>query len=699
MLLSYNWLKSYFAKPLPKPEKLAELLTFHTVEIESVEKAGKDFVLSADTLPNRAHDLNSHIGMANEIAVLTNQRITKHSFDIAQDKESRIKEDKSKKTATMLSVRIEDPKGCPRYIGRYIENVAIKPSPKWLRERLESCGMRAINNVVDATNYVMLEYGQPLHAFDASLVTANSKTGKKEIIVRKAKKGETFTTLDDQQFALEGSELLIADPQKSLALAGIKGGKQPGISSETKNLILEAANFDPALIRRTSRKLNLITDSSKQFAGGLHPALAEKAMARLVSLICELAGGKVCSGAIDIYPRKADWPEMRIAFDPIACNALLGTALKETEIKKTLFALGCKLVVKSGKWLIIPPVERLDLATPEDLYEEVGRIHGWENVKPEPPHGAIVPSFEEPVFKLADFARKTLAGIGYSEHVGYSLVKDDVAELFKKSGFGLLEIANPLVLDTRYLRPVLLSSLLASISANAKRFETVRVFEIGKTFFPKNDGSMERWSLGISVYLKKEAFHHEAWLELKGVVDALLKAAGIEEAAFTELGEARKEMSHPLYDVATMTEIISNDEPIGNIAMVSKKVLDISEIDGVTAYAYISLDALLSQSLGEREFADIPKFPPIDRDIAVLVPKGTKVEQVENIIQREGGELLWDADIFDIYEGAGVGEGLESLAFRLTFQSIDRTLRDEEVNKLMEKIVAALKIEGWGIRE
>ena len=713
MKLSYNWLKELVPIKL-SPQKLAELLTFHVAEVESIEAVNfstssknKDRVLHMDVLPNRAHDLNSHIGVAKEIAALTDQRPTTY------DQRLKVTEGK-KKTSEVLSVRIEDADGCPRYIGRYIEGVKITPSPKWLKERLEVLGMRSINNVVDAANYAMLEYGQPLHVFDSDAIAnmefqipnskspnkrgENIKSTRKEIIVRMAKKGEKFTTLDDQTFVLDGSELLIADAEKALALAGIKGGKKAGVGAKTKNLILEAANFEPALIRRTSKKLGLATDASKLFSGGLHPVLAQRAMERLAALIQELAGGVVYGGAVDAYPKR--WPQMRVLFNPLDCNALLGTSLKEAEMKKMLLSLGCVIKKKEKKqfvirnsqlsnWLIEIPAERLDLTTPEDLYEEIGRVCGWEQIQAAPPHAPLAAGKEEPIYRLAELARTVLTGMGYSEHIGYSFVAERIGKLLKKSGVHFPEVENPLNTDTKYLRPMLLPSLLDAVAKNEKRRDSIRLFEIGKTFF----NAKEQWSLAFAVYLKKGNKKHDAWYEIKGVVDGFLGACGLDKAVFREGGD------YLLYEPSTYAAILADDTSVGCVAVIARNAKELYGIEGTIAHGFMDLDALLTLEQREREFAEIPKFPSSTRDIAVLVQKGTKVETVQNVIEREGGELLFDVDLFDTYEGEGVGDDQESLAFHLIFQSAERTLRDAEVNILMEKIVQGLKAEGWEIRE
>ncbi|MDP3963826.1 MAG: phenylalanine--tRNA ligase subunit beta [bacterium] len=703
MKLSYNWLKEYVPK-LPKPEKLAELLTFHVVEVESIEKIGNDWVLSMDVLPNRAHDLNSHLGVAKEIAALTGEKLKVQS--------EKLTEDKKKKTTDMLSVRIEDAEGCPRYIGRYIEGVKVAPSPKWMQERLVACGMRPINNVVDATNYVMLEMGQPLHAFDAGAISNTSpspsskRSGgelKKEIIVRKAKKGEKFITLDDQKFDLDGSELLIADSQKALAIAGIKGGKHAGVTTKTKNLILEAANFDQTRIRRTSQPLGLLTDASKRFSGGLHPVVAERAMERLTALIGKLAGGTVYGGAIDAYPKK--WPVMRVLFDPAACNAILGTNLKETEMKKSLESLGCRIEkAKPSRlnhpvtFLVTPPAERFDLSESQDLYEEVGRMFGWENISAKSPHVALTIGKEAPMFRLNDLARKILSGMGYSEHVGYALMGEQVGKIFKKAGFHLLELANPLTEDAKYLRPAILPSLLEGIAKGAKHRSSVRLFEIGKHFFG-GEASQEHWGLGIMLYIKKESRRHEAWFELKGLLDTFFAAHGLADARLVEMSQDRKEALRPLMEAEGLAEIQINGNSIGSIGAVGRQLKDLYDIEGAVVRAHISMDALRLAEDREREFAEIPRFPSVIRDVAVIIPVGTKLEAVQSVIEREGSELLWDVDVFDIYEGAEIGENNESMAFHLVFQSPERTLTDKEVSGIMDKIIEALKKEGWEIRE
>ncbi|MDP1538945.1 MAG: phenylalanine--tRNA ligase subunit beta, partial [bacterium] len=370
MIFSYNWLQSFCRQKLPKPEKLAEILTMHFAEVEEIKKESQDFTLNIDVRPNRAGDCFSHLGIGRECGALL-------KFEV-RNPQSEIKEDKSLKAKDFVSIEVNDKIACPRYTARVINDVKVGSSPKWLKDRLKVCGLRPINNIVDIANYVMLETGQPLHAFDGGKIEG------KVIIVRFAKKREKIVTLDEEKYDLDENVLVIADAKNPIAIAGIKGGKLPEIDLKTKMVILESANFNPQTIRKGSKNLNLKTDASLRFEHGIDPNLTESAANRAAFLIQKLTKGKVAQGLVDVYPKKLLSKIIRLDLNYV--ESLLGVKIPEKEIRNILESLGFKISAfakasADKKNLIVTvPTFRLDVSIPEDLIEEIGRIHGYDKI-------------------------------------------------------------------------------------------------------------------------------------------------------------------------------------------------------------------------------------------------------------------------------------------------------------------------------
>ena len=365
MIFSYNWIKNYIKKKTPPPKKLAELLTKHFAEVEEIKKLGGDFTLDIDVRPNRASDCFSHLGIARECCVLLNSELKIPNF--------KPNEDKNLKAKDFVSVEVKDRDACPRYTARVISGVRVASSPKWIQERLGVCGLRPINNIVDTVNYVMLETGQPLHAFDGE------KLEGKKIIVRFARNRERILTLDEQKFELGPDILVIADDKKPIAVAGIKGGKIPEIDKKTNTIVLESANFTSPVIRKGSRRLNLKTDASLRFEHGISPDLTEFAADRAAYLIQKIAGGKIAKGLIDFYPKKIPPKIIRLESDYV--KELLGIDISKKEISNILKRLDFKTKeIKKNTFQVSIPVRRLDIALPEDLIEEIGRIVGYGKI-------------------------------------------------------------------------------------------------------------------------------------------------------------------------------------------------------------------------------------------------------------------------------------------------------------------------------
>jgi phenylalanyl-tRNA synthetase beta chain len=685
MKISYNWLQSFFDKKLPARALLAEVLTLHSFEVESVEKNGKDYILECAILPNRAHDLLAHRGIAREVAALTGLKI-KESEKILNF-ESKILNSGGK---APFMVQVLEKKLCRRYIGLAISGVKVGPSPKWLTERLESVGQKSINNIVDATNFVMLELGQPLHAFDAE------KLADKKIVVRKAQDGENIITLDGVAVALNKDDLVIADGSEPLAIAGIKGGKKAEIDSGTKNIILESANFDAVNIRRTSRRVNIATDSSARFVAGLHPDLAQEAMTKVATLILEIAGGKVVGSAVDIYSGKLKAP--KIILNPEKVSSILGVKIPEKEIKKILVSVGCSVRGGGEKLLVTPPVLRLDLELTEDLIEEVGRIYGYDRIVAKPPLVPAAWTAHNETVMARDTIKDLLKGMGFMEVYNYSFIGEKEAEFMGMNNLpAVARLANPTRPELSVLRPTLIPGFAANLQSNMKHAEELYHFEIGNVFF----GDKEKESFGLGI-LSEHMKGKEAFYRLKGFMSSILDHLGVsdywfdEVLASDELARGAVAYLHP-FQVA---QVKIGDENIGVIGSLHPEFMKMEKLRGGAAVAEMDFAKLVALSAGERGYQAISKYPSITRDIAIIIPQETRMTAVADVIENIGGELLFDANLFDVYDGAELGENKSSLAFHLIFQSAERTLKDSEIDAIMERIISALEDQtDWEVRK
>jgi len=627
---------------------LVEKLNFHS--FEAVDLGGD--ILEIAISPNRYSDASSHLGIAREVATIFNLKLN--------DPTSKLFKPDSKENG-VFNVNIKDRKLCSRYMATYATNVKVGPSPKWLRDALESCGLRSINNVVDIMNYVMLEIGQPLHAFDADKISGG-------IIVRTAKKGESLETIDGnprtqraEQSSYDGNKLnlppeilVIADMNGPLAIAGIKGGKPSEVTGKTRHILVEAANFDGGNIYRSSRILGLATDASARFSHQLSPELVSLAIWRTLQLLKELAGAKLYS-PIDVYPKKQSKKVIKWNLKEI--NNLVGSDFSEKDALKTLQYLGFR---KSGSSLEIPPLRR-DIENIEDIAEEVARFRGYNNLVPVPPRVALASAEQEDQITLKDRMRTFLVSVGISEVYNYSFLSSK-----EISGQGV-ELRNPISSQSQFLRDSLKPHLIRNLEDNSRYFNEVRVFELGKVFNIQNGVQNEKLMLGIAILSK------ESHLELKGLVDSLLGGIGVTEYIAAEKNGNRLEFT-------------VDGKLVGYLALASQpRGASVVELD---------LGELLKVTAEEREYKPLPKFPSITRDLSIFVPEDVRVGLILETIQRVSTKLVDDVDLIDFYEptsqlqtkrdrSADSGKRRKSLTFRIVFRAEDRTLTDAEADREM----------------
>ncbi|MEX0877627.1 MAG: phenylalanine--tRNA ligase subunit beta [Candidatus Spechtbacterales bacterium] len=677
MKFSYNFIQQYVDKKLPAPNKLAELLTMHAYEVEGVEKKGADHILDIDILPNRAHDSASHIGIAREAALLSGGALKLKKYPALKT---------SKNKVEGLSVDVKDPGLCPRYMAVKIEGVKVRPSPKWLKDALENIGINSINNIVDAGNYAMLATGQPLHVFDYDKLEGH------KIVVRKAGKGESVTTLDNAKYDLEESILVIADEKDPLAIAGVKGGKKAEVDKNTQNIVIESANFTPVNIRNTTRKLALHTDASWRFEHEVPLAFAKEGLQFVVELILDIAGGNADKTAIDTLEKEIT--HSKIKTDINRASSLLGVEVKISDAKKILKGLGFDVRQEKEFLTVIPPYFRLDIEREVDVIEEIGRILGYENTEPKMPRAALYPPKRNVKNYWLRQINRHMAASGFNEVYNYVFVSENIFKLWGFQKSEVWELQNPSNDEFKYMRPSIAPLALKTARENIKFYDKVKFFETGEVFYRYTGKEEARLSLSIA----SRQDNREYFYELKGEVEDLFHSIGISDIWLDPVLDKNEETALSYLHSNRRALVKSGDSILGYIGQVHPAIAEEEGLKGVLFIADIQLSKLIELAEEEEIYNPVSSFPQVVRDVSLIVPLQTRAEEVVGIINTTGGKLLRDVDMFDYYEEDSNTES-KSMAFHLVFQAYDRTLRSEEVDKIMEKIIKEIKTrEGWEIK-
>ncbi len=582
------------------------------------------------------------------------------------------------KTEDMIKVEIQNPDLCPRYIARAVKNVKIEPSPLWLRHRLTAAGIRPINNIVDITNYVMLELGQPMHAFDIDTID------ERKIIVRNANDGEKITTLDGQERNLDSSMLVISDCNKAVAIAGVMGGENSKITEEAEAILFESANFNGSNVRITAKKVGLRTDASAKYEKGLDPNLSLDAVNRACQLVEMLGCGEVCEGMVDCYPNvREPWT---VEYSTEGINKLLGTSLSEQEMID-LFKL--VEVEADGKIAKIPTF-RPDLECQADLAEEIARFFGYDNIQTTLAVGTPTVGKKSKKQIVEDKVIDTMISLGLSEAKCFSF---ESPKVFDKLNIPTdsdlrktVKISNPLGEDFSIMKTVSLNGILNSISTNYnRRNEYANIFELGKTYIPKSlpltKLPEEKNYLTIAMYGNNIDFYG-----IKGVSEELFNVLGVSEK-ISYLPKSDIPFMHP----GRLAEIKLDDIVIGYVGELHPIVADNYSIGAKTYIAEIDMDILVENTTFERTYKALPKYPAMTRDIALLVKDDVIVKDIEDIIKAKGGKLLESIQLFDVFKGKQIQEGYKSIAYKISFRASDRTLTDDEVNSPMKKILKELE--------
>lgn len=684
MKVSLEWLREFTPVRLPVA-KLIDRMAMGGLEVVGVEKKGTDTVLEIEITPNRP-DLLSHVGVAREIAALTGTTLKLPRPFLKTPRQ---------KTGSP-GIVIEDKKGCLRYIGRLLEGVRVGPSPSWLASRLERLGFRSINNVVDITNFILLEEGQPLHAFD------HDKIAGGKLVIRTARRGEKLPALDEVTYFLEPGDLVIADRDKPVALAGIIGGKGTEVSLGTRRVLLESASFNPARVRRTAKRLGITTESSYRFERGVSLKGVARGSERAAELLIKETGAEQ-TGVSDLGEKLS--PKRTISLSLRELEVTLGIACPKAKTKKEFIALGCRVSAGTDILRVTPPPSRLDLKEPVDLVEEAGRLLGYDRIP------ATVPVSErtavgegrsplDPKRAVETHIKELLVSQGLFEVVTYSLLSRTLLGAFGADP-SAIAIRNPVSLEQELMRPSLLPRLVEVAAFNHRRkVEGVPIFEVGTVYQKEGSRYRERKKVAILLSGKTSGSWRTQstlydYFDLKGRCEALVKAFHPSPKFIYS------SVSAPFFSGPSQTLCVdSPGQKIGILGELSPSVLSFFDVKGKMAVAEIDLEDFIRATSVSKTYTPLPKHPSIRRDVALIVGEECTSEELTRAIREAGGEWVKDVSLFDTYSDPRiVPKGSRGLAYRIEFLHPHRTLTDEEVNEKYQAVLDALTQLGAQIRK
>lgn len=643
----------------------------------AVKALGLDDVVVEYEITSNRVDCFSMIGMAREVAATFDKPFYPPVVEVkANDKD----------VNDFIKVDIQDEELCTRYCARVVENIKIGPSPKWMQSRLKAMGIRPINNLVDITNYIMEEYGQPMHAYDLSTIAKN------EIIVKRAKDGDTFTTLDGQERKLDQGVLMICDGEKEVGIAGIMGGENSMITDDVKTVLFEAACFDGTNIRLASKRIGLQTDASFKFTKGLDPNTAMEAINRACQLVEEMNCGDVVGGVVDVYPNPVA-PKV-LPFEPERYNNLLGTDISKEDMLAYFKKL--ELVYNEAENTLTIPTFRQDLGCAADLAEEVARFYGYDNIPVSLPHGEATVGKKPFNQRVEDVAREICERNGFSGGMTYSfespkvfdklLLPEDAPER------QAIVISNPLGEDFSIMRTISLNGMITSLATNYnRRNKTARLYELGNIYLPKElpltELPDEKMRLTMGMYGDGDFF------TLKGAVEEIFEKLGISgQVDFEPTSDI------PYLHPGRQAKMVKGKLDLGIIGQIHPEVGDNYAMKGEAYVAVLNMDVLTMLASFNRKYEGIAKYPASTRDLSMVMDKSLFVGQISHVIEKNAGKILESVELFDVYEGEQVGEGKKSVAFSLIFRAKDRNLESAEVDKAVEKVLEALREMGIELR-
>lgn len=663
MKYSYQWLKDLVGFQ----QGVREIADVFNRFVFDTEVSGKNLEIKIQ--PNRVGDASGHFGVAKELGFVLKKtvRFPKTSYAVS-----------AFKTSDFVELEVGEKNLCRRYTALYAKLPQLGKTPVWLKRRLMACGLRPINAVVDIMNYVMLEIGQPLHAFDFEKL-AKTGAGKAKIIVRSSKKGETITTLEDKTYNLTGKELLICDLSGPLAVAGIKGGQRAEIDQKTRAIVVEAANFDAVSIRMTSRNLGIKTDASWRFENFLDPNLTMAAMQRAANLLQEIGAVEIADNFVDFYPKKTLPQNLKLSLAEI--EKIIGFPVSPAAAEKIFrtFSANVKKISPDG-YVLTVETGRQDIVLKEDVAEEVARLVGYDKIPAIPVAELVKAPQGNYEIELKQRVQDELVKFGFDEVMNYSLVKESDLSGFGSDKDSFIKVTKSVSGDYSYLRVNTAVGLLKNISENAKRLDRFKIFEIGHVFSQGQGLPKENIELGLAIFGNGNV--ENQFLELKGCLESLFERTGFGKVVF------KKQKDNVGYEYLTFS--LGNDE-LGYLINTQKYLLDKYDIKGPVAYAKISFDLLLSKNVPARQYQAVNKLPEVKRDLSFFLDK--KIEY-SAITDKINSPLLENFELFDIFEK----NGKKSFSFHFYFRVKGRTLIDKEVDEEMKKIIAGLENLGAQIR-
>jgi phenylalanyl-tRNA synthetase beta chain len=631
-------------------------------------------VFELEITPNRP-DCLSLTGIAREVAAIYGTELRLPTVELNETADP---------VENEISVEVQDSGKCPRYIARMLKNAKVGPSPDWMKARLEACGIRSINNIVDITNYVLLETGHPLHAFDATLI----QSGK--IIVRRAAADESFTTLDGTERELTEEMLVIADSEKAVALAGVMGGANTEISEKTSTILLEAATFEPSGIRRTAKALGLFTDSSYRFQRGVSAESVDRASRRAAALMAELAGAELCTGSVDIYPHPKE--KSRVTVRRAAVCKLIGLEISSDEMKRIFRSLELEIQEDNGEeFLLEIPAFRDDLTREVDLIEEVARLHGVDQIPEKLPIAETVAGAHDDRVRAVTACRKNLVGLGAREIMNYTLVNHPLLDLFGKNNNATREeLPHPISAEQSVLRTSLIPQMVESLGRNTSRqIHEAVFFEIGRTFSKTDAGPVqtEKICLGLmgpagrgTLDRQRPVGDEEVFLWLKGLVERLLAAQNIPNVKFLPAE------NQPAFEEGRAVAIRSGKIDLGVLGLINAEARKAWRLNDPVAAAELDLDPLVANTWKRSAVRDIPLYPAVERDFAFIVDEAVQNAEILKAIRSAAPADLEQVELFDLFRGKALEKGKKSLAYSFIYRSPKGTLTDEAVNRIHEKI-------------
>ncbi len=669
MKLNTEWLRRDFGVNL-SDEDLINTLTNLGFEVESVTKFENFSILDVNITPNRG-DCMSHLGIARELLALSGKKLQQRRIKLKESQE---------KVSKYISVSVLDKDLCPRYCARIIKDVKIHDSPDWLKKRLESVGIRSINNVVDATNYILMEIGHPLHAFDLDKIKGN------KIIVRRAKKGEKLKTLDGIERELSPENLVIADEEKAIALAGIMGGENTEVSLSTTSILLEAAVFLPESIQGTSKKLKIETESSIRFSRGVDFEGVQYALDRAAEMIQKLAGGRILKSCIDISRRHL---KGTITFSVDTVKSFLGIDIKEKEIIKILNALNFKITKKNKNIIVSVPSYRNDISFPADIYEEIARHYGYDRIPLIIPSEKLYrsPELKKDIFKII---REKMQSMGFTEVITYSFINPDYRDkLLLKDHNYTITMLNPLSQDRSVMRPMLIPGLLEVAEYNINHGNSdLRLFETGRVFHYNSEGICieEEHLAGLMTGSAEDEWYAPKrpadFYDIKGIIEEIL--------GIWNLHLVTTQSREPYLVPNASVDIFVNGEKLGIAGEITPEIKERTGIKGPCIIFELNIDNLIHKRIPSPEFKQIPRLLAIERDISVIVDK--KIPAMALIDALLGSsKLISTAKIFDVYEGKNIPSGRKSIGIRIQIQPLEKNLTEDEIDNIILNVVKILE--------